>query len=49
MDPITITLEPDPDGGYTATIDTMPGCITEGETIPETLRNLADAAEVWQA
>lgn len=42
-----ITLEPSDEGGYTATISDRPGCISEGETIPDALRNLAEAIELY--
>ena len=32
-----------PEGGYTATIEEIPGAISEGESISEALDNLADA------
>jgi predicted RNase H-like HicB family nuclease len=44
---IQVTLEPSADGGYTATISDRPGCISEGETVPEALRNLAEAIELF--
>lgn len=47
MNDITITLTPSDEGGYTATIDDRPGCVSEGETVPETLRNLAEAVELY--
>ena len=30
MKQFTIVLEPDPDGGYTVFVPTLPGCITHG-------------------
>lgn len=36
-------LEPQPDGGYTAYIPALPGCISEGETIEKAKNNLLDA------
>lgn len=38
-------LEEAEEGGYVASVVTRPGCITKGETIPETLENLA---YVWR-
>jgi len=35
------------EGGFTATIDNCPGCISEGDSIADTLRNLAEAYELW--
>lgn len=32
-----------PEGGYTATIEEIPGAISEGETLAEAWANLADA------
>jgi len=46
--PIIVALVPSDEGGYTAAINSMPGCISEGETVPESLRNLAEAVELWQ-
>ena len=38
-------FEPQKDGGYTAYIPALPGCISEGETLDETKRNLQQALE----
>lgn len=36
----SVLLLPDPDdGGYTAVVPSLPGCITEGDTIEEALVN----------
>jgi hypothetical protein len=35
-----IVLHADPDGGYVAEIKDLPGCLTQGETIKETLKTL---------
>ena len=42
-----VRLIPSPEGGYTATIDTRPGCISEGDDLPAALRNLAEAVELY--
>jgi antitoxin HicB len=42
-----ITLHIDPDGGYVAEIRDLPGCLTQGETIEETLENINEARELW--
>ncbi|MGH2585589.1 MAG: type II toxin-antitoxin system HicB family antitoxin [Dehalococcoidia bacterium] len=40
----TVILTPDPeDGGYVVTVPTLPGAITQGETIEEALENAVDA------
>lgn len=35
------------EGGYWAEIPTLPGCVSEGETLSETLVNIREAAEGW--
>ena len=42
-----ITIYPDPDGGYVAQIKDLPGCLTQGETIEETIQNINKAGELW--
>lgn len=42
-----ITIYPDPDGGYVAEIKDLPGCLTPGETIEETIHNIDEARELW--
>ncbi len=40
----TIILEPDTEeGGYTVTIPTLPGCITQGETVEECVERAKEA------
>ncbi len=45
--PYSWVLIPQSEGGYTGTILEFPGCITEGETIAETMDNLLNAAMSW--
>ncbi|MBE8991462.1 type II toxin-antitoxin system HicB family antitoxin [Nostoc sp. LEGE 12450] len=42
-----VTLYPDPDEGYVAQIKDLPGCLTQGETLEETVANLNEARELW--
>lgn len=42
-----VILEEDEDGGLVATIPSLPGCITEGDTEGEALAYLADAIAGW--
>jgi predicted RNase H-like HicB family nuclease len=35
----------DLDGGYVASVVGLPGCLSQGETVGEALRNIADAYE----
>jgi antitoxin HicB len=34
-------------GGYLATVPELPGCMSDGETPEEALRNVQDAIESW--
>lgn len=46
--PYKIELIEDPEeGGYTAALPELPGCLTCGETMDEALENLKDAKKVW--
>jgi len=33
------------EGGYTVTVPSLPGCISEGDTLEEALENIKDAIE----
>ena len=35
------------EGGFWAEVTSLPGCITEGETLEEVKTNLVGAAQVW--
>jgi predicted RNase H-like HicB family nuclease len=41
----TVELEPQKEGGYTVTVPVLPGCISEGDTLEEALKNIKDAIE----
>ena len=44
----TIILDPDPDeGGYTVTVPTLPGCVTQGETLEEAIAMAKDAIRLY--
>ena len=45
--PYVRNLLPDGDGGYTVTVQEFPGCIAEGDTAEEALRNFDAAAASW--
>jgi predicted RNase H-like HicB family nuclease len=44
---IKIILEPSEEGGYTAIAPSLPGCISEGDTKEEALRNIKEAIELY--
>lgn len=43
----TVVLERDEEGGYTVTVPALPGCVTQGDTIAESLANAEEAIEVY--
>jgi predicted RNase H-like HicB family nuclease len=44
----TIILEPDiEEGGYTVTIPSLPGCVTQGETMEEAIAMAKDAIRLF--
>jgi len=44
---IKIVLEPSDEGGYTAYVPSLPGCISEGEDVQDTLANIFDAVALY--
>jgi len=42
-----VILEPSEEGGYTALVPSLPGCISEGDTREETLCNIEEAIELY--
>ncbi len=42
-----ISIYPEDEGGYTALIPDLPGCITQGETLEEVVINIEEARELW--
>ena len=44
----TVLLTPDAEaGGYAVTVPTLPGCVTEGDTLEEALENTKDAIALY--
>jgi len=43
----TAIFESQEEGGYTATIPSLPGCISEGDTFEEALKNIKEAAGLY--
>ncbi|MFB2974026.1 type II toxin-antitoxin system HicB family antitoxin [Aerosakkonema sp. BLCC-F183] len=44
---LKVVLEPSDEGGYTVYVPSLPGCISEGETIEESLANIQEAIELY--
>ncbi len=42
-----VTIHADPDGGFVAEIEELPGCMTQAETLDEAFKAIEDARQVW--
>ncbi len=42
-----VLLKKEPEGGYTATVPSLPGCITYGESIEEATNMVKEAIELY--
>lgn len=42
-----VLLNKEPEGGYTAQVPTLPGCITYGEDMDEAIVNVKEAIELY--
>ncbi len=44
---LKVLLEPSEEGGYTIYAPSLPGCISEGETVEDALTNIREAIELY--
>lgn len=44
---LRVMLEPSDEGGYTAIVPALPGCISEGNTREEALANIREAIQLY--
>ena len=44
---LRVILEKSDEGGYTAYVPSLPGCISEGDTKDEALKNIQEAIELY--
>ena len=44
---IQVILEPSDEEGFTAIVPSLPGCISEGNTKDEALKNIREAIELY--
>ena len=44
---LRVILEPSDEGGFTATVPSLPGCISEGDTRDEAIANINEAIELY--
>jgi predicted RNase H-like HicB family nuclease len=42
-----VILEPNDEGGYTASVPSIPGCVSKGATIDEVIKNLKEAIRLY--
>jgi antitoxin HicB len=42
----SVVLMPD-EGGYSVVVPALPGCVTQGDSVPEALERARDAIEVY--
>ena len=45
----TVILQREEDGGYVATVPVLPGCVSQGDSREEALKNVEEAIEVYLA
>lgn len=43
----TVILQKEEDGGFVVTVPVLPGCVSQGDTREEALRNIEEAIEVY--
>jgi predicted RNase H-like HicB family nuclease len=44
---LKVVLEPSDEGGFTVYVPSLPGCISEGDTLEEALANIREAVELY--
>lgn len=42
-----VIFEPQQEGGYTVYVPSLPGCVSEGETYDEALKNIKEAIQLY--
>jgi len=42
-----VVMEPSEAGGYTVWVPSLPGCVSEGETVEEAMANIREAIELY--
>jgi predicted RNase H-like HicB family nuclease len=43
----TVVLQRESDGGYVATVPALPGCVSQGDSRAEVLKNIEEAIELY--
>jgi predicted RNase H-like HicB family nuclease len=43
----TVIMQHESDGGYVATVPALPGCVSQGDSREEALKNIAEAIDLY--
>ena len=46
---VIFEFQPEPEGGYTVTVPSLPGCVSYGETFEDAFQMIQDAISGWLA
>jgi predicted RNase H-like HicB family nuclease len=44
---LEVILEPSDEGGFTVYVPSLPGCISEGNTLEEAMQNIREAIDLY--
>ncbi len=44
---VKVVFEPSDEGGYTVFVPSLPGCVSEGETLDDARRNIREAIALY--
>ena len=44
---LKVILEPSDEGGFTVSVPSLPGCISEGNTMEEAMQNIREAIDLY--
>ncbi len=44
---LKVILEPSDEGGFTVYVPSLPGCISEGNTLEEAMQNIREAIDLY--
>jgi len=44
---VKVVLQPSEEGGFTALVPSLPGCISEGESVEEAMANIQEAIALY--
>ncbi len=44
---LKVVLEPSDEGGYTIYVPSLPGCISEGDTVDDAIANIREAIDLY--